>query len=84
MLILMCVMPVVFCTIVGVRYVNTYSRTQLYIFFLSIQDFTTSTCFGPICGPSSGGDGPHIGPKHVVVVNSSNIIINIVVLDCKC
>ena len=25
-----------------------------------------------------------IGPKHVVVVNSCNIITNIVVFDCKC
>jgi len=32
-IILMCVNPVVFCTIVGVRYVNTYSRTQLYLIF---------------------------------------------------
>ena len=32
-LILMCVIPVVFCTTVGVRYVNTYSRTQLYLTF---------------------------------------------------
>ena len=45
----MCVIHVVFCTIVGVRYVNTYSRTQLYFFF-NIQEFTTTTCFGPICG----------------------------------
>jgi len=36
-----------------VRYVNTYSRTQLYLIF-NIQDLTTTTCFGPICGPSSG------------------------------
>jgi len=39
--------------VVGVRYVNTYSRTQLYL-FLNIQEFTATTCFGPICGPSSG------------------------------
>jgi len=25
-----------------------------YICFLSIQEFTTTTYFGPICGPSSG------------------------------
>ena len=37
----------------GVRYVITYSRTQLYL-FLILQEFTTTTCFGPICGPSSG------------------------------
>jgi len=49
----MCVILVVFCTIVAVRYVNTYSRTQLYL-FLNIQEFTTTTCFGPICGASSG------------------------------
>ena len=40
-----------------------------YICFLSIQEFTTTTCFGPICGPQPD-DGPHIGPKNVVVVNS--------------
>jgi len=33
------------------------------------KEFTTTTCFGPICGQSPD-DGPHIGPKHVVVVNS--------------
>jgi hypothetical protein len=46
--------PLCFCTIVAVRYVNTYSRTQLYIYFLNIQEFTTTTCFGPICWSSSG------------------------------
>jgi len=34
-------------------YVNTYSRTQLYL-FLNVQEFTTTTCFVPICGPPSG------------------------------
>jgi len=34
-------------------------------FFLNIQEFTSTTCFGP-----QSDDGPHIGPKHVVV-NSS-------------
>ena len=29
-------------------------------------------------------DGPHIGPKYVVAVNSYNIITHIVVFDCKC
>jgi len=33
-----------------------------YICFKNIQEFTT-TCFGPICGPS-------LGSKHGVVVNS--------------
>ena len=36
-----------------VRYVNTYSGTHLYL-FLILQEFTTTTCFGPICGPSPG------------------------------
>lgn len=33
--------------IVGIMYVNTYSRTQLYLVF-NIQEFTTTTCFGPV------------------------------------
>jgi len=32
----------------------TLTVERNYICFLSIQEFTTTTCFGPICGPSSG------------------------------
>jgi len=33
----------------------TLSVEHNYIcFLLNIQEFTTRTCFGPICGPSSG------------------------------
>ena len=49
-----------------------------YIFF-NIQEFTITTCLSPVCGPSQPDDGPHIEPKHVVVVNSCILKTNIVV-----
>jgi len=63
----MCVIPVVFFTIVGVRYVNTYSRKQLYLLLLQ--------------GVYNDMFRPYIGPKYVVVLNSCNIVTNIVVFD---
>jgi len=46
--ILMYVIPVVFCTIVAVRYVNTYSRTQLYCFlyYRSVQQHVSTLYVG--------------------------------------
>jgi len=54
---------------------GTYRQTQLF-YWLIIGRFTT-TCFGPILGPSCNiaysrfviqpDDGPRIGPKHIVV-----------------